>query len=59
MTDWLAVCFKVDNVLYMCPNISKTIAKTGSYIMVKWMDGYKYKAKLLKKGCKFQCNFYL
>jgi len=58
MTDWLAVRFKDDNVLYMCPNTNIT-AKIGSYIKIKWMDGYKYKAKLLKKGSKFQNYFYL
>jgi len=37
----------------MCPNMNNKKVKIGSMAMIKWIDGYNYKAKLLSKGSKF------
>lgn len=37
----------------MCPNINNKCMKIGSFKLIKWKDGYKYKAEILRKGSKF------
>lgn len=36
----------------MCP--SQNNNKIGTLCMIKWTDGHKYKAKLLKRGSKLK-----
>lgn len=52
--EWIGVQFKDDGIFYMCPitPILKS-KKIGTYKMIKWSDGFKYKAKLLKRGSKY------
>lgn len=59
MTEWLAVRYKQDNILFMCPNVNSQVLNIGSYSMIKWNDGYKYKAKILKKGSKYLCPLFI
>lgn len=38
----------------MCKSNNHEAKKIGTVSMVKWSDGFKYKAKLLKKGSKLR-----
>lgn len=43
LLEWIEVCFKEDNVLYMCPSINQNAKQIGGSTMIKWKDGFKYK----------------
>lgn len=52
--DWVVVRFIDDHVIQLCPE--KTLKKKviiGNNYYVKWEDGYKYLAVVLKRGSKF------
>lgn len=51
----IAVRFIDDKILYSCSinNLTNKNAKIGSVNEIQWIDGYMYKARLLKKSGKY------
>lgn len=56
--DWVAVQFIDDKIFQLCPakSIKKKIVIGNNYF-VKYKDGFKYLAVILKKGSKFIVHF--
>lgn len=52
--DWAVVRFIMDGVIQLCAGkcFKKKIIIGHNYY-VKWTDGFKYLAQVLKKGSKF------
>jgi len=52
--DWVVVRFVDDNIIQLCAEKSfKKKISIGQKYYVKWKDGYKYLAEVLKTGSKF------
>jgi len=58
--DWIVVRFVDDTVIQLCPekNFKQKII-IGQNYYVKWKDGYKYLAEVLKRGSKFIMTYLL
>lgn len=54
--EWLVVRFTDDNILYKCQCNEKNI-KIGKFTNIEWLDGFKYKAKIIQKGSKSYYKF--
>lgn len=62
--DWIAVRFISNGILFKCSsetlNLKNQKLTVGHHYNIQWLDGFKYKAELLKIGgkCIDMCIYY-